>query len=139
MCSKATTSVIKVTTKGIILKFSSEKDEQIPFTDIAKIYIKVQQQKFVLISFFILHFFFIWFCLQDLNLEFSIFSILIFIINIIVMNIIDFKTYHLQIILKDNTVIDKRISKKWKYEFTSIINEVRNKLQLNPVLFVNCN
>ncbi len=139
MLSKVTSSIIKITTKGIILNLSSKKKEQIPFTEIAKIHIKVQHRNFVLKSFFIGHFIFTLVCLQYLNLEFSIFSAFIFIINIISINIIDFKTYHLQIILKDNTVIGKRIPKKWKYEFIFIINEVRNQLQMNPVLFLNCN
>jgi hypothetical protein len=43
----------------------------------------------------------------------------------------------LQIILKDNTVIGKKIPKKWKFEFIPIINEVRNQVQMNPVLFLN--
>ena len=48
-----------------------------------------------------------------------------------VMNTLDFKTYHLQIVLKNNAVIEKRIPKKLKYEFITIINEVRNQLHLN--------
>jgi hypothetical protein len=49
-----------------------------------------------------------------------------------VMNTLDFKTYHLQIVLKNDVVIDKRIPKKLKYEFITIINEVRNQLQPDP-------
>lgn len=135
MFSKATTSIIIIGTQGIILKPSSKKKEQIPFTDIAKIHIKVQHRKFVLKSFFISHFIFILFCLQYLNLKISIFLTLFFIINIIAMNILDFKTYHLQIILKDNTVIGERIPKKWKFEFVSVISKVRNNLQINPEPF----
>nr|WP_314864440.1 hypothetical protein [uncultured Flavobacterium sp.] len=137
MFSKVTSSIIKITTKGIILELSSKKEEQIPFTDIAKIHIKVQHRNFVLKSFYIGHFIFTLVCLQYLSIELSIFSTFIFVINIISINIIDFKTYHLQIILKDNTVIGKKIPKKWKFEFIPIINEVRNQVQMNPVLFLN--
>jgi hypothetical protein len=61
----------------------------------------------------------------------SIFSILIFSINFIVINSLDFKSYRLQIVLKNNMIIEKRIPKKLKYEFITIINEVRNQLALH--------
>ena len=49
-----------------------------------------------------------------------------------VMNTLDFKTYRLQIVLKNNVIIEKHIPKKLKYEYISIINEVRNQLTQNP-------
>ena len=88
----------------------------------------IQQRQIALKSFLIGYFIFTLFCLQYLNLELSILSVLIFCINFIVMNTLDFKTYRLQIILKNNTVIEKRIPKKLKYEFITIINDVRNQL-----------
>jgi hypothetical protein len=132
MTSKETSSIINIATAGIILNPMSNKKEQISFSDVAKIHINVHHRKFILKSFLIVYFLFTLFCLQYLNLELSVFSILIFIINFMVMNTLDFKTYHLQIVLKNNTVIEKRIPKKLKYEFITIINEVRNQLQLNP-------
>ena len=50
------------------------------------------------------------------------------------MNTLDFKTYRLQIILKNNTFIEKRIPKKLKHEFITIISDVRNRVaqQLVP-------
>jgi hypothetical protein len=132
MSSKETTAIINIATAGIILNPSSNKKEQIPFEDVAKIHISIQQRQLALKSFLIGYFIFTLFCLQYLNVELSIVSILIFSINFVVMNTLDFKTYRLQIVLKNNTVIEKRIPKKLKYEFISIINEVRNQLQLNP-------
>ena len=132
MTSKETSSIINIATAGIILNPMSNKKEQISFSDVAKIHINVHHRKFILKSFLIVYFLFTLFCLQYLNLELSVFSILIFIINFMVINTLDFKTYHLQIVLKNNTVIEKRIPKKLKYEFITIINEVRNQLQLNP-------
>ncbi len=132
MTSKETTAIINIANTGIILNPLSKKKEQIPFSDVAKIHINVHHRKFILKSFLIGYFLFTLFCLQYLNLELSLFSILIFIINFMVMNTLDFKTYHLQIVLKNNAVIEKRIPKKLKYEFITIINDVRNQLQLNP-------
>lgn len=136
MTSKETTAIINIATAGIILNPLSKKKEQIPFSDVAKIHINVHHRKFILKSFLIGYFLFTLFCLQYLNLELSLFSILIFIINFMVINTLDFKTYHLQIVLKNNAVIEKRIPKKLKYEFISVINEVRSQLtlHLNPVI-----
>lgn len=136
MTSKETTAIINIANTGIILNPLSKKKEQIPFSDVAKIHINVNHRKFILKSFLIGYFLFTLFCLQYLNLELSLFSILIFIINFTVMNTLDFKTYHLHIVLKNNTTIEKRIPKKLKYEFISVINEVRSQLalHLNPVL-----
>ncbi|BDB54838.1 hypothetical protein GENT5_11430 [Flavobacterium ammoniigenes] len=66
--------------------------------------------------------------MQYLNMELSIFSMLIFCINFIVINTLDFKTYRLQIILKNNVVIEKRIPKKLKYDYISLISEIRRNL-----------
>ncbi len=128
MISKETKAFISITNNGIILNPKSRTKEQISFTDVAKIHINVKQQQFAIKSFLIGYFIFTLFCLQYLNLELSIFSILIFCINFIVLNTLDFKTYRLQIVLKNNTVIEKRIPKKLKYEFITVINEVRNQL-----------
>lgn len=43
-------------------------------------------------------------------------------------NTLDFKTYRLQIILKNNVVIEKRIPKKLKYDYISLISEIRRNL-----------
>ena len=130
MISKETTALISIAKNGIILNPKSRNKEQIPFADVAKIHISIQQRQFALKSFLIGYFIFTLFCLQYLNLELSILSILIFSINFVVMNTLDFKTYRLQIILKNNTVIEKRIPKKLKYEFITVINYVRNQVAL---------
>lgn len=131
MISKDTAALIRIATNGIVLNPKSKKKEQIPFTDVAKIHISVHQRQFVLKSFLIGYFIFTLICLRYLNLELSIFSILIFSINFIVINSLDFKSYRLQIVLKNNVIIEKRIPKKLKYEFITVINEVRNQLQMN--------
>ena len=133
MTSKETKAFISIAKNGIILNPKSRNKEQIPFTDVAKIHISIQQRQFALKSFLIGYFIFTLFCLQYLNLELSILSILIFCINFVVMNTLDFKTYRLQIILKNNTVIEKRIPKKLKYEFITVINYVRNQVALHLV------
>ena len=132
MISKKTTALINIAKNGIVLNPKSRNKEQIPFTDVAKIHISIQQRQFAFKSFLIGYFIFTLFCLQYLNLELSILSVLIFSINFVVMNTLDFKTYRLQIILKNNIIIEKRIPKKLKYEFITLINEVRNQLQLTP-------
>ena len=134
MISKETTAFISIAKNGIILNPKSRNKEQIPFADVAKIHISIQQRQIALKSFLIGYFIFTLFCLQYLNIELSILSILIFSINFVVMNTLDFKTYRLQIILKNNTIIEKRIPKKLKYEFITVINNVRNQVaqQLVP-------
>ena len=133
MISKETKAFISIAKNGIILNPRLRNKEQIPFADVAKIHISIQQRQLVLKSFLISYFIFTLFCLQYLNLELSIVSILIFSINFVVMNTLDFKTYQLQIVLKNNTVIEKRIPKKLKYEFITVINDVRNQLALHLV------
>ncbi len=133
MISKETKAFISIAKNGIILNPRSRNKEQIPFADVAKIHISIQQRQLVLKSFLISYFIFTLFCLQYLNLELSIVSILIFSINFVVMNTLDFKTYRLHIVLKNNTVIEKRIPKKLKYEFITVINDVRNQLALHLV------
>lgn len=133
MISKETKAFISIAKNGIILNPRSRNKEQIPFADVAKIHISIQQRQLALKSFLIGYFIFTLFCLQYLNLELSIVSILIFSINFVVMNTLDFKTYRLQIVLKNNTVIEKRIPKKLKYEFITVINEVRNRVALHLV------
>jgi hypothetical protein len=132
MISKETTALISIATNGIILNPKSSKKEQIPFNEVAKIHISIKQRQIILKSFLVLYFLFTLLCLPYLNLELSIFSIVIFVINFMVMNTLDFKTYRLQIVLKNNVVIEKHIPKKLKYEYISIINEVRNQLTQNP-------
>ena len=130
MISKETKAFISIAKNGIILNPKSRNKKQISFADVSKIHINIQQRQLVFKSFLISYFIFTLFCLQYLNLELSILSILIFCINFIVMNTLDFKTYRLKIILKNNAIIEKRIPKKLKYEFITVINYVRNQLQI---------
>jgi hypothetical protein len=132
MISKETTAIISISNNGIILNPKSNSNKQIPYSDVSKIHISVHQRQFVLKIFLISYFIFTLFCLNYLNLELSVFSIVIFTINFLVMNSLDFKSYRLQIVLKNNMIIEKRIPKKLKYEFISIVNEVRGNLNLEP-------
>ncbi|WP_229328821.1 hypothetical protein [Flavobacterium ammonificans] len=134
MISKETTAIISISNNGIILNPRSNNKEQIPYSDVSKIHISVHQRQFVLKIFLISYFIFTLFCLNYLNLELSVFSIVIFTINFLVMNSLDFKSYRLQIVLKNNMIIEKRIPKKLKYEFISIVNEVRGNLNLEPTV-----
>ncbi len=128
MISKETKAIISLAPNGIILNPKSKKNEQISFNEISKIHISVFQRQFILKLFLISYFIFTLFCLKFLSIELSIFSIIIFSINFIVINSLDFKSYRLEIVLKNNVIIKKRIPKKLKYEFISIVNEVRNNL-----------
>ena len=128
MISKETATLISLAKTGIVLNSKSKNKKQIPFEDVAKIHISIHQRQFVLKSFLIGYFIFTLFCLQYLNLELSIFAVFIFCINFIVINTLDFKTYRLQIILKNNVVIEKRIPKKLKYDYISLISEIRRNL-----------
>jgi hypothetical protein len=134
MISKETTAIISISNNGIILNPKSNSNKQILYSDVSKIYISVHQRQFVLKIFLISYFIFTLFCLNYLNLELSVFSIVIFTINFLVMNSLDFKSYRLQIVLKNNMIIEKRIPKKLKYEFISIVNEVRGNLNLEPTV-----
>jgi hypothetical protein len=134
MISKETTAIISISNNGIILNPKSNSNKQIPYSDVSKIHISVHQRQFVLKIFLISYFIFTLFCLNYLNLELSVFSIVIFTINFLVMNSLDFKSYRLQIVLKNNMIIEKRIPKKLKYEFISIVNEVRGNLNLEPTV-----
>ncbi len=130
MITKDTIALICIATNSIVLNPQSKKKEQIPFTEIAKIHISVYQRQLAIKSFLIGYFIFTLICLRYLNLELSIFSILIFSINCIIIHSLDFKSYRLQIVLKNNVIIEKRIPKKLKHEFVTLINEVRNQLIL---------
>jgi hypothetical protein len=136
MISKETATLISLAKTGIVLNSKSKNKKQIPFEDVAKIYISIQQRKLILKPFLIGYFIFTLFCLQYLNLELSIFSVIIFCINFIVINTLDFKTYRLQIVLKNNSIVEKRFPKKLKYEFITLINEVRNHLD-QPLVTAN--
>jgi hypothetical protein len=128
MISKETATLISLAKTGIVLNSKSKNKKQIPFEDVAKIYISIQQRKLILKTFLIGYFIFTLFCLQYLNLELSIFSVFIFCINFIVINSLDFKSYRLQIVLKNNIVIEKRIPKKLKYDYISLISEIRRNI-----------
>jgi hypothetical protein len=134
MISKETTAIISISNNVIILNPKSNSNKQIPYSDVSKIHISVHQRQFVLKIFLISYFIFTLFCLNYLNLELSVFSIVIFTVNFLVMNSLDFKSYRLQIVLKNNMIIEKRIPKKLKYEFISIVNEVRGNLNLEPTV-----
>jgi hypothetical protein len=66
--------------------------------------------------------------MRYLNLELSIFSAFIYIINFFVINTLDFKSYRLQIVLKNNVVIERHIPKKLKYDYISLISEIRRNI-----------
>jgi hypothetical protein len=128
MISKETATLISLAKTGIVLNSKSKNKKQIPFEDVAKIYISIQQRKLILKTFLIGYFIFTLFCLQYLNLELSIFAVFIFCINFIVINSLDFKSYRLQIVLKNNSIIEKRIPKKLKYDYISLISEIRRNI-----------
>lgn len=128
MITKEFTTIISLVKTGIILNPTSKNKEQISFEDVSKIHICIRKRKLILKTFLIGYFIFTLFCMQYLNMELSIFSMLIFCINFIVINTLDFKTYRLQIILKNNVVIEKRIPKKLKYDYISLISEIRRNL-----------
>jgi hypothetical protein len=128
MITKETTTIISLVKTVIILNPTSKNKEQISFEDVSKIHICIRKRKLILKTFLIGYFIFTLFCMQYLNMELSIFSMLIFCINFIVINTLDFKTYRLQIILKNNVVIEKRIPKKLKYDYISLISEIRRNL-----------
>jgi len=111
MITKETTTIISLVKTGIILNPTSKNKEQISFEDVSKIHICIRKRKLILKTFLIGYFIFTLFCMQYLNMELSIFSMLIFCINFIVINTLDFKTYRLQIILKNNVVIENAFLK----------------------------
>lgn len=128
MISKQSTNLISITNNGIILNSKSKSNQQIPFAEVAKIHLQIRHHQTILKIFLISYFIFTLLCMQYLNLEMSIFSAFIYIINFFVINTLDFKSYRLQIVLKNNNVIEKQIPKKLKYDYISLISEIRRNL-----------
>lgn len=131
MISKETNALISIFTNGIILNPKSKKKEKILFSDITKIHIRVLKWSTIVKRILIGHFVLILIELWHLNLELYLFSGIIFSITFIMISSFDIKSYRLQIILKNNTVIEKRVPRELKHEFISFISEVRHKLQIN--------
>lgn len=128
MISKETTNLISIGNNGIILNPKSNYNQQIPFADVAKVHIQIKHHQAVLKLFLISYFIFTLICMRYLNLELSIFSAFIYIINFFVINTLDFKSYRLQIVLKNNVVIERHIPKKLKYDYISLISEIRRNI-----------
>ena len=130
MISKQSTNLISITNNSIILnsKSKSKSNQQIPFTEVAKVHLQIRNHQTILKIFLISYFIFTLLCMQYLNLEMSIFSAFIYIINFFVINTLDFKSYRLQIVLKNNNVIEKQIPKKLKYDYISQISEIRRNI-----------
>ena len=128
MLSKQSTNLISITNNGIILNSKSKSNQQIPFAEVAKIHLQIRHHQTILKIFLISYFIFTLLCMQYLNLEMSIFSAFIYIINFFVINTLDFKSYRLQIVLKNNNVIEKQIPKKLKYDYISLISEIRRNI-----------
>jgi len=128
MISKQSTNLISITNNGIILNSKSKSNQQIPFAEVAKIHLQIRHHQTILKIFLISYFIFTLLCIQYLNLEMSIFSAFIYIINFFVINTLDFKSYRLQIVLKNNNVIEKQIPKKLKYDYISLISEIRRNI-----------
>ena len=128
MISKQSTNLISITNNGIILNSKSKSNQQIPFAEVAKIHLQIKHHQAVLKIFLISYFIFTLLCMQYLNMEMSIFSAFIYIINFFVINTLDFKSYRLQIVLKNNNVIEKQIPKKLKYDYISLISEIRRNI-----------
>ena len=136
MISKQSTNLISITNNGIILNSKSKSNQQIPFAEVAKVHLQIRHHQTILKIFLISYFIFTLLCMQYLNLEMSIFSAFIYIINFFVINTLDFKSYRLQIVLKNNNVIEKQIPKKLKYDYISLISEIRRNIlpEHSPVL-----
>ncbi len=128
MISKQSTNLISITNNGIILNSKSKSNQQIPFAEVAKVHLQIRHHQTILKIFLISYFIFTLLCMQYLNLEMSIFSAFIYIINFFVINTLDFKSYRLQIVLKNNNVIEKQIPKKLKYDYISQISEIRRNI-----------
>jgi hypothetical protein len=128
MISKETTNLISIGNNGIILNPKSNSNQQIPFADVAKVHLQIKHHQAVLKLFLISYFIFTLICMRYLNLELSIFSAFIYIINFFVINTLDFKSYRLQIVLKNNVVIERHIPKKLKYDYISLISEIRRNI-----------
>jgi hypothetical protein len=128
MISKETTNLISIGNNGIILNPKSNSNQQIPFADVAKVHLQIKHHQAVLKLFLIGYFIFTLICMRYLNLELSIFSAFIYIINFFVINTLDFKSYRLQIVLKNNVVIERHIPKKLKYDYISLICEIRRNI-----------
>ena len=131
MISKETAALVSLANKGIILNPKSKKEEIVLFSDVSKIHLRILKTKTIVTIFLVVYFIFTLMYTRYLTFELSLFSILIFLINFMLVRTIDFKSYSLRIILKNNAVIEQRFPKKLKFEIVELIHEVRSHTLYN--------
>lgn len=115
---------------GIVLYLKNDKKTTISFSELDKIYIKVNKSKpehefvFIILPFLLLFLF-----IQCLMLEKAI-LLSLFVVFPVFVKMYKYKSYGLMIDLKDGTVFRKKVALVSKNENVSIVNAVRKK-QLN--------
>lgn len=118
---------LTVNDAGIVLSHKKNQIREISFSDLDKIYMKVYKIKPIYeLTFIMLPFLLIFFCVQYIMLEKVMFMAVFTIIPVFVKTY-NYKRNGLVLCLKDGTVFRKRVSASSKSESVTMINTVKRE------------
>lgn len=118
---------LTVAENGIVLKYEKNKVNEISFSELDKIYIKVYKLKPIYgILFILLPMLFAFLCFEFIKFNIEISVALLPIIPALV-NVHRFKRFDLVIVLKGGSIYRKQISLKLKSDTVEVINQVKKK------------
>lgn len=130
MAISTTFDTIALVENGIVLCYKNDKKTTISFSELDKIYIKVNKLKPVHeFAFIIFPFLLLFLSIQYLKLEKAM-VLSLFVVIPVFAKMYKYKSYGLTIDLKDGTVYRKKLSLVSKSENVAIVNAVK-KEQLN--------
>jgi hypothetical protein len=119
---------ITIGEKGVILKFKSKEQQEIPFSEINKIYIKVKKTPVLFMLLFVaVSLSVVLLCLWIFGFKLILFSPL-FLILVGVIKLNNYKRYVLKIKLKSGKSVMQPIPLKLKYKTIDDITKVRKAL-----------
>lgn len=119
---------ITIVEHGLILKCGKNEEREISFSELDKIYIKVDKLRPICeLGFILLPFLVVFLSVQFLELEKVMFIGLSAIIPVFV-KINNYKSYGLRLCLKDGTIYRKRIPVNLKSDNVSMVSSIRKKM-----------
>lgn len=119
---------ITIVEHGLILQRGKNEEREISFSELDKIYIKVDKLRPICeLGFILLPFLVVFMSVQFLELEKVMFIGLSAIIPVFV-KINNYKSYGLRLCLKDGTVYRKRIPVNLKSDNVSMVRSIRKKM-----------
>lgn len=115
---------------GVILKYTSRKQKEIPFSDIDKIYIQVNKIPAIyIVLFIVLSMIGVLLSLWIFGFELVVISpLLLFVLGVVRLN--NYKRYTLKINLKNGNSVIQQIPLKFKHKTIDVINTIRKELFL---------